>query len=361
MAGKWKYHAAIEVRLREPALWTRRGQRRTLSPALARLARPLLVPLVAVTVQACENAPELPLEQIAGEDGTAPLVFVRRGSTGTDGSAALSVESGGSYFCEDPSDCWNQCPEPIEAGGTTVCSCLRTGGGNFACSVTFYGPDDEIPGLGAGGGGSGCGSGGAGGGGTQSDCVREWTCGDARDGLASELKTHTRYNGPQRSCDEFFRNAKFIKQDSDTESGKHEGYGYVHDAMYAGFAELEAAWGRKLHVTSGYRCPNGDVAAGGSGNGYHTRGRAADLYDYEIRVVQNRYPTKKEFDELRFLAELLALRTRRATTNTPITIYTYRGETDDDYGDKAHHPDPGLGVLGGGVARDAGGTASPDA
>ncbi|WP_419942910.1 hypothetical protein [Candidatus Palauibacter sp.] len=100
-----------------------------------------------------------------------------------------------------------------------------------------------------------------------------------------------------------------IKQDSDTENGLHEGYGYIDNALYDGLGRLSHAGGR-LHVTSGYRCPRGDLAApNGTGNGFHTYGRAADLYEYSIRVTENRYPTPEEFAFLETLAKLEGART----------------------------------------------------
>ncbi len=137
-------------------------------------------------------------------------------------------------------------------------------------------------------------------------------CDDARDGLATELAMSEQYGGPHRSCDEFFKDWWLIRQDADTENGLHEGYGYIDDALYHGLDLLGHALSPSmLHVTSGYRCPNGDLAApGGTGNGFHTYGRAADVYEYSIRVTEDRYPTPEEFAILEELAWEAGARTR---------------------------------------------------
>ena len=69
--------------------------------------------------------------------------------------------AGGGYECENVEDCFRQCPEPQQVGGSTVCSCQAQGGGGFWCSVTHYGPGEHPEGDEA------CRSGGGGGGGVR--------------------------------------------------------------------------------------------------------------------------------------------------------------------------------------------------
>lgn len=68
-----------------------------------------------------------------------------------------------------------------------------------------------------------------------------------------------------------------ILQDSDTENGKHKGYGLVRSRLARGYARTESHYGKGIDITSGYRCPNGDRWAGGSGRGHHVWGRAVDF------------------------------------------------------------------------------------
>lgn len=71
-----------------------------------------------------------------------------------NGREVMADEGDGEFTCDDIWDCWNKCPEPIHDGGTTVCSCTRTGGsGPWTCDVTYYPPGG---GLGE-DGGDGCG------------------------------------------------------------------------------------------------------------------------------------------------------------------------------------------------------------
>ena len=49
---------------------------------------------------------------------------------------------------------------------------------------------------------------------------------------------------------------------------------------------LRQAWGRPIHVNSGYRCPAVNKAVGGSRTSHHLRGMAADITTFN--VVDNR-------------------------------------------------------------------------
>lgn len=47
---------------------------------------------------------------------------------------------------------------------------------------------------------------------------------------------------------------------------------------------------QKIIVNSGYRCYNHDIAVGGSGNGQHTKGKAADVvcYDQSGQIISSK-------------------------------------------------------------------------
>ena len=49
------------------------------------------------------------------------------------------------------------------------------------------------------------------------------------------------------------------------------------DAFVAKLEALEAAYGQKLRISSGYRCPKHNAAVGGAKKSYHMRGMAADI------------------------------------------------------------------------------------
>lgn len=239
---------------------------------------------------------------MAPQEPQSFVVVVVDAVTSTTRQDVAYDESGtDGYNCDDPEDCYDKCPDPQQVGGTTVCACLKLDDDTYWCDVTHYGPG-EFPG---GGGGCGGGRGRIGDGDTIfADCGSA-ECGDARDGLAEELATVEAYRGPRRPCQDFFEDWWLIKQDADTENGLHDGYGYIENALYSGLDRLSHAVGFPyLHVTSGYRCPRGDLAADGTGNGYHTYGRAADVYEYQIRVIENRYPTPEEFELLEELAQM---------------------------------------------------------
>ena len=149
------------------------------------------VPLIVLLTSACGETGGIGPEHDHAEAENEPFVIVRRDVA--DGEinegTAFDPVSGGGYVCDDPQDCWDRCPPPTQDGGTTVCRCTRYGDGPFACTVVFYGPDDDIPGLG--GGGSGCGSGEAGGGGVALDCPPD-PCTADQKAIAAE------YDDPRR-------------------------------------------------------------------------------------------------------------------------------------------------------------------
>ena len=149
-----------------------------------------------------------------------------------------------------------------------MCRCTRYGDGPFACTVVFYGPDDDIPGLG--GGGSGCGSGEAGGGGVALDCPPD-PCTADQKAIAAE------YDDPvEWPCD------KFVDKPASGGGGseRHE-TGYLAPAYKSGRAAVFAYVGARgvadAHVNSDWRCPIGNRAEGGKPSSRHLRGLAGDF------------------------------------------------------------------------------------
>ena len=216
------------------------------------------------------------------------LAVVARGDT-TGGTAGTrdagqydrNTKSDDGYGCDDVEDCFDQCPEPRQDGGTTVCFCTRQGGG-FWCDVTEYGPGEHPGGGGRCGGGSGGGvvevrprSGGH----TITKCGQE-KCGDARDGLAVEYAD--RGVGGSWPCTKFSKDhSDLIGVGTDGYHSRHEGYGYISSALPSGIATVEAHFNISLVYTSGYRCPVRNAAISSSANpdgSHHIFGQAVDFY-----------------------------------------------------------------------------------
>lgn len=208
----------------------------------------------------------------ASEAAAQAFVIVRREVVRGGGVRTRSTRSGNAapFYCTDPEECHEECPGPTQGGWTTVCSCKPLGDG-FLCVVRSYAPGEEIPGLGGGGGGCG-GSGGAGGGGVQADCNN---CTNEQSDLAEEYEDEGLTGWP---CSTFSTaDGHLILQDSDTENGQHNGNGFVHADLASGYTSTESNYGDSIRITSGYRCPAGDRATGGSGRGWHVFGRAVDI------------------------------------------------------------------------------------
>lgn len=167
-------------------------------------AATLVATSVAFGTMGCDQQP------LATEPGVGESLFlVRGGSADAVGTAATSQAAGQNarfgegYNCDDTEDCFEQCPEPRQDGGTTVCSCRRLGTG-FRCDVTEYGPGEQ------GGGSNGCGAGGGGGGGgggvrPRSSGLTFTKCRPARVTLSC---SSTVPRGSDVTCDATFLNAR---------------------------------------------------------------------------------------------------------------------------------------------------------
>ena len=103
----------------------------------------------------------------------------------------------------------------------------------------------------------------------------ENTCTSAQSDLEEEYEDEGLTGWP---CSKFSTaHSHLILQDGDTEHGKHDGYGFVHADLAGGYSSTKSNYGKSMNITSGYRCPAGDRAAGGSGRGWHVFGRAVDI------------------------------------------------------------------------------------
>lgn len=246
----------------------------------------VLAALSVVAWAGCDRQPTATEPEAALE-----LVVVAQDAAGSTadtrdaGQYGRKTKSDG-YDCDDVEDCFEQCPEPRQDGGTTVCSCERRGGG-FWCDVTEYGPGEYPEGGGGGGGcgGSGGGPGGEGirprsGGHTITKCSPG--CGDARDGLAKEYDDDRIWGWGNWPCTRFSRShSDLIGIGADGYHSHHEGYGLVSPALPAGIAKTEARFNISMVYTSGYRCPEKNATVSESDNPYrshHIFGQAVDFY-----------------------------------------------------------------------------------
>lgn len=62
---------------------------------------------------------------------------------------------------------------------------------------------------------------------------------------------------------------------------------------------LRDAWGRPLHVNSGYRCPKLNAAVGGAATSQHTKGEAADIKaEHPVKLAQLAYDLGLPYDQM---------------------------------------------------------------
>ena len=62
---------------------------------------------------------------------------------------------------------------------------------------------------------------------------------------------------------------------------------------------LRDAWGKPLHINSGYRCPKLNEAVGGVATSQHTKGEAADIAaEHPIKLAQLAYDLNLPYDQL---------------------------------------------------------------
>ena len=163
-------------------------------------------------------------------------------------------------------DCWDKCPEPIDDGWSTWCSCKQVTDQTFECRWKNLAPG-EVPETGGGG----------------NDFYK---CGDLRDTLAAEYagKNVPQAPGGTWSCHTFSKaNSRYIVSDQGIEWGsRHDLYGYVDSDLASGMAAVEAHFGESFHITSGYRCPVGNGMVGGKPTSAHIRGRGVDFHPLPI-------------------------------------------------------------------------------
>jgi hypothetical protein len=78
----------------------------------------------------------------------------------------------------------------------------------------------------------------------------------------------------------------------------HNPWGMVRTALTTGLDWTDITYNRgTIALTSGYRCPHGNAAAGGVQNSYHMHGRAGDMHSVD-------HPwTEDEFNLLKFSAD----------------------------------------------------------
>ena len=107
-------------------------------------------------------------------------------------------------------------------------------------------------------------------------------CGDLRDTLAAEYvgKGIPQAPGGEWDCHSFSKsNSRFIVNGPGIEGGnKHGYYGYVDSDLTSGMASVEAHFGKRFRITSGYRCPVGNKKVGSKApTSAHVRGRGVDF------------------------------------------------------------------------------------
>lgn len=71
---------------------------------------------------------------------------------------------------------------------------------------------------------------------------------------------------------------RFIRQDSDTENGLHNGYSFIDPSLPIGFSLIEQHFNASFRINSGYRCPKGkEDTPGDAPFSQHVLGLAADF------------------------------------------------------------------------------------
>ena len=99
-----------------------------------------LVLVVGCDHQHLATEPDTEAALLPGSDNADDATGATAATQKTEQAVRIA---GGGYECENVEDCYKQCPEPRQNGGTTVCSCQAQGGGGFWCQVSHYGPADR--------------------------------------------------------------------------------------------------------------------------------------------------------------------------------------------------------------------------
>jgi len=92
--------------------------------------------------------------------------------------------------------------------------------------------------------------------------------------------------------------ANFTKEEMACKCGKcgSEG-GEMDPGFMVKLQTLREAYGKPIHISSGYRCSTHNQAVGGAPNSYHLSGRAADIL---IPKGEDRYDLVKNIIQLKF-------------------------------------------------------------
>ncbi len=75
-----------------------------------------------------------------------------------------------------------------------------------------------------------------------------------------------------------------------TEKGKHKPYGVFHSRLLTGIDNIREEYNQPIHLSSGYRCPQGNTDAGSEypAISYHMFGRAADMTTGNSPIIFNK-------------------------------------------------------------------------
>ena len=139
-----------------------------------------------------------------------------------------------------------------------------------------------------------------GGGGTGGSSDSEGECFDERDVLAAEYMRAAVAWKPH--CSVFTNtggsaNFSWNELNDWVRDNHHYPWSYINPSLTTGLEATLRNYGRDdIRLSSAYRCPEGNKAAGGSVNSFHLHGRASDMYARRLSWTQ------QEFDLLRAAA-----------------------------------------------------------
>lgn len=103
----------------------------------------------------------------------------------------------------------------------------------------------------------------------------------------------------------------------------------VRDAIVALCKEvlqpLRDAWGKPLHINSGYRCPELNTLVGGVPSSQHVKGEAADIACTKpVRLAQLAYDLQLPFDQLILYPTFVHISHKLSGRQRGMILYNYR-------------------------------------
>jgi hypothetical protein len=153
-------------------------------------------------------------------------------------------------------------------------------------------------------------------------------CGDVRDVIRQEYDPGVVYsNGvtPKPGCGDVTSSGGTTNfgwgelNDQWSGGSGHSPWGWIQSSLTTGLEATRTNYGAAIYLSSGYRCPHGNLGVGGVTNSHHMRGRAADMYRNAAHTWQN----EAEFNVLKAAAE--------ATNPMPIESFDYNTYPNDHH------------------------------